>query len=42
MTNEIRKSIEDFLDIKTSGLQPRNNFFPPSERHGITIVAIIN
>ena len=42
MTNEIRKSLEDFLGIKTTGLQPRNNFFPPSERHGITIVAIIH
>ncbi len=41
MTMEIRKSIHDFLGIKTSGLQVPD-FFPPIERHGITIVAILN
>ena len=33
---EIRKYINDFLGIKTSGLQPPN-FFSPTETHPITI-----
>ena len=37
LTREIRKYIEDYLGIKTTGLQPRNTFFGPFERQGITI-----
>lgn len=35
LNREIRKYIKDFLQIKTSGLQPPD-FFPPEEKHPIT------
>ena len=38
LNNEIRTYIENYLGIKTTGLQPKNNFYPPPEDHGITIV----
>lgn len=38
LTREIRTYIENYLGIKTSGLQPKNNFLPPPENHLITIV----
>lgn len=40
MTRKIRIDIEKYLGIKTSGFQPSNTFFPPSEIHGITIVVL--
>jgi len=36
LEREIRKTIQDFLDIKTSGLNP-NTGFAPYDVHGITI-----
>ena len=36
---EIRTYVEDYLGIKTTGLQPKNNFYSPTQRYGITIVA---
>lgn len=35
---QIRTDVENFLGIKTTGLQPRNNFLSPAESHGIRIV----
>ena len=37
-TRKIRANIEDYLGIKTTGLQPRNKFFSPFEHHNITII----
>lgn len=39
LTREIRTYIENYLGIKTSGLQPSKEFFAPPENHMITIVA---
>jgi hypothetical protein len=40
MTRDIRKSILDYLRIRTTGTQPDNEFFSPAESHGIFIKVI--
>lgn len=37
LSREIREYIEKYMGIKTSGLQYMNNYFSPSEWHGISI-----
>jgi len=39
-SREIREYIENYMGIKTSGLQYLNNYFSPTELHGISIDVI--
>lgn len=38
LSREIKTYIQNYLGIKTDGLQPNQNFFSPEERHPIKII----
>jgi hypothetical protein len=42
LSRQIRTDVEDYLSIKTTGLQPRNKFYSPIEKHDITILSVLS
>lgn len=40
ITREIREFVEDYFGFKSTGFQQSNNYFPPFEKHPLTIFVV--